>query len=121
MIILDMQLNLSTDLTITTNTLIELFQSLEDPENADPDIVDIFEDLCTLSLRDFLDLLWSTMEEIRKSYQENVKCKEAYLDTYTHHHPCPLWKEISKALRDCNLCEQASKIENTLYVYSTCR
>ena len=52
------------------------------------------------------------MEEIRKSYQDNTKCKEIYLDTYAHQHPCPLWKEISKALRDCNLREQASKVEN---------
>ena len=52
------------------------------------------------------------MEEIRKSYQDNTKRKEAYLDTYAHHHPCPSWKEVSKALRDSNLREQASKVKN---------
>ena len=72
-----MWIKLSLDLTITTDTLIELFQSLKDPDNADPDIVDIFEDPCTLSLGDFLGLPWSTMEEVRKSYQDNTKRKEA--------------------------------------------
>ena len=101
----------STDLTLTTDRLTELFQSVEDPDNADPVMVEITDG--TWSLGDSLGLPLSAMEEIRKSYQNNTKCKEAYLDTYAHHHLCPSWKKISKALRDCDLHEQACKVENT--------
>ena len=83
----------STDLTLTTDRLIELFQSVEDPDNVDPVMVEITEG--TLSLEDSLGLPLSAMEETRKSYQSNTKRKEAYLDTYAHHHPCPSWKKIS--------------------------
>ena len=83
----------------------------KDPDNVDPDVVEILED--TLSIGDFLGLPWSASEELRRSYQSNIKRKEAYLDTYTHQHLCPSWKKISEVLKDCNLHEQAEEVENT--------
>ena len=89
---------------------------MEDPDNVDPD--DVFPDELefiedTLSLRDLLGLPQSAMKEIRRSYQSNTKRKEAYLDTYAHHHPCPSWKKISVVLNRCRLGQQAHEVDNT--------
>ena len=95
-----------TDLTITTERLTELFQSLEDTdEPAD----------FTVSIGEQLHLPQSAIEEINKRYQSKAKRKEAYLDTYAHHHPCPSWKRISEILRMCVLYQQAREVEN-IYV-----
>ena len=48
-----------------------------------------------------------------------TKRKDAYLDTYVHHHPCPSWKTISEVLRRYNLNQQANEVENT-YVQGMC-
>ena len=90
---------------------------VKDPDDVDPDVVEIFEDTQTVSMGDSLGLPQSALEEIRRSYQSNTERKEAYLDTYTHHHPCPSWKKISEVLKDCNLHKQAEEVENT-YIQS---
>ena len=77
---------------------------MEDPDEPNPYVFGIGEQL---------GLPQSALEEIRKSYQSKTKRKEAYLDTYAHHHPCPLWKRISKVLRECDLWQQAGEVENT--------
>ena len=65
------------------------------------------------SIGELLGLPQSVLKEIKKSYQSVAKRKEAYLDAYTHHHPCPLWKKISEALRQCRLNQQAEGVKNT--------
>ena len=93
-----------TDLTLTTDRLTELFQSLEEPDEPDP---------YTIGIGELLGLPQSAMKEMKKSYQSKAKRKEAYLDTYAHYHPCPSWKKISKVLRNCELHQQADEVENT--------
>ena len=93
-----------TDLTLTTDRLTELFQSVKDPDSA----IYGYE-----SIGEYLGLPQSALEEIRRSYQSNTKRKDAYLDTYTHRHPCPTWKKISEVLRWCDLYLQADEVENT--------
>ena len=93
-----------TDLTFTTDRLTELFQSLENPDNPA---------LYVIGIGKQLGLPQSALEEVRRSYQSKAKRKEAYLDTYTHHHPCPSWKRISMVLRGCDLNQQADEVENT--------
>ena len=90
--------------------LTELFQSVEDPDRAGR-----FNE----SIANYLGLPRSALEEIRGNYQSTTKRKEAYLDTYTHHHPCPSWKKISVALRQCRLYQHANEVEDT-YVQGTC-
>ena len=99
-----------TDLTLTTDRLVELFQSVEEPPRQQASFSlfnrshDIGKDL---------GLPYSALEEIRKSYQSWAKRKEAYLDMYIHHHPCPSWKRISELLKRYSLRRQASEVEGT--------
>ena len=97
-----------TDLTLTTDTLTELFQSLEDP---DPYYVIRYRP--GYDVGGFLGLPESALAEIKKRYQSKDKRKEAYLDTYVHYHPCPSWKAIHELLRKCSLHQQAEKVEVT--------
>ena len=93
-----------TDLTLTTDRLTELFQSVKDPDRVGYGYGSIGE---------YLGLPESVLEEIRRSYQSKTKRKDAYLDTYTHRHPCPSWKKISEVLRKYHLRQQADEVENT--------
>ena len=93
-----------TDLTLTTDRLTELFQSEEDPDS-----VGLFGE----SIGDLLGLPQPELEEIRRNYQSKTKRKDAYLDTYTHRHPCPSWKKISDVLSLCRLHSQTAEVENT--------
>ena len=97
------------DLTLTTDRLTQLFQSVEDPDSAG-----LFGTIYGYrSIGEELGLPESVLEEIRRSYLSKTKCKDAYLDTYTHRHPCPTWKKISEVLRKCRLYQQADEVENT--------
>ena len=98
------------DLTLTTDRLTELFQSVEDPDRAGG-----FNN----SIGDLLGLPQSALKGIKRSYQSKTKCKEAYLDTYAHHHPCATWKKISQVLQQCYLHQHADKVKDT-YVQGTC-
>ena len=102
----DHRILIPTDLTITTERLTELFQSVEYPDRPSP---------ITVSIGQQLYLPQSAIEEIRKSYKSKAKRKEAYLDTYVHHHPCPSWKRIFEVLRRRALDQQADEVEN-IYV-----
>ena len=95
------------DLTLTTDRLIDLFQAVEDPDRA--------EMYKNKSIGYLLGLPQSTLQEIKKNYRSRAKRKEAYLDTYTHNHPCPSWKVISEVLREHHLDQQAEMVEN-IYV-----
>ena len=95
-------INNCTDLTITTDKLMEQFASL------DPDKVD--------GLR--LGLPESEMDIIKENFQSPTQRKEAYLDLYVHQHPCPSWATIARTLRRLDLDQQADFVENT-YVKGT--
>ena len=88
-----------TDLTLTTDRLMELFESVED--------------LYVDSIGEMLGLPQSGVEEIKRSYQSPTQLKEAYLDTYTHQHPCPSWKKVAETLEVCDLDQQADEVQNT--------
>ena len=92
-----------TDLTITTEKLMELFGPL-DPEKID-------------DLGGWLDLPQSEIDRIQKDYQSPTQRKEAYLDLYVHQHPCPTWRQVAEVLRG-DLDQQADLVENT-YVKGT--
>ena len=81
----------------------ELFESVKDPDR-----VGFFGSIGAL-----LGLPQSAVEEIKRSYQSPTQRKEAYLDTYTHQHPCPSWKKVVETLRWCFLYQQADAVENT--------
>ena len=100
-----------TDLTLTTERLTELFQSMKDPD----EVEEIFRDdaFVWIGIGEWLGLPESALVKIKKSYQSKTKRKDAYLDTYSHHHPCPSWKKINEVLRRCELYQQADEVENT--------
>ena len=87
-----------TDLTVTTSRLMELFQSVNDP---------------TGFIGGLLGLPESAKVEIQRSFQTASQLKEAYLDAYAHHHPCPSWIKVVKVLQRCHLGQQASEVEDT--------
>ena len=92
------------DLTLTIDRLTKLFQSVENPDRVGRH---------RRSIGELLGLPQSALEEIKKSYQSMAKRKEAYLDAYTHHHPCPSWKVISEVLWKYELYQQAEEVEST--------
>ena len=98
------------DLTLTTDRLTELFQSVEDPDPLPPGYL---RPAGGYDIGGFLGLPESALAEIRKRYQSKDKCKEAYLDTYIHYHPCPSWKVIHDLLGKCFLDQQAEEVEVT--------
>ena len=55
----------------------------------------------------------SVVEQIKSSYQSTTQRKDAYLDAYTHRHPCPSWRKVVYVLRVCFLHHQAEQVENT--------
>ena len=100
-----MVMSYCTDLTITTDKLMDLFKSVN-PEKVD-------------YLGDCLDLSQSERDKIIKNYRSPTQRKEAYLDLYVHQHPYPSWREIALVLRRWfSLDQQADLVENT-YVKGT--
>ena len=99
-----------TDLTLTIDRLVELFPSVEELpyQGISWSLFDRSHDIG----KD-LGLPKSALKEIKRSYQSWAKRKEAYLDTYIHHHPCPSWKRISELLKRYSLRRQASEVEGT--------
>ena len=103
-----------TDLTLTTDRLIELFQSVRDPDPPPWNPGSLLEPPgYRYDIGGFLGLPKSALAEIRKRYQSKAKRKEAYLDTYVHYHPCPSWKAIHEFLGKCFLRQQAKEVEIT--------
>ena len=105
--IIYIELPFCTDLTITTEKLMELFAPL------DPEKVDELGGKC------YLGLPQSEIDRIQKDYQSPTQRKEAYLDLYVHQHPCPTWGQVAEVLRHrVKLPQQADLAENT-YVKGT--
>ena len=94
----------NTDLTITTEKLVELFEEMSD-DNSDG-----------LVIR--LDLPWSKNNEIKRNYHSPFQRREAYLDLYATDHPCPSWRTVAEILRCVHLRHQADVVEST-YVQGT--
>ena len=88
-----------TDLTITTERLVELFASMRDRAVDD--------------VGDYLDTPLSKSTEFWMNYQNPAQRKEAYLDYYAHNHPAASWTKIAELLRWCGLPQQAAVVENT--------
>ena len=95
-----------TDLTITTEKLMELFAPL-DSEKVDQ-----------LGGEHSLGLPQSEIDRIQKDYRSLTQTKEAYLDLYVHQHPCPTWSRVAVVLCMVNLPQQADLVRNT-YVKGT--
>ena len=93
-----------TDLTLTTDRLMELFQSVEDPDRVD---------VLDRGIGDSLGLPQSVIAVIKSNFQSTAQRKEAYLDTYTHQHPCPFWEKVAEALLWCNLLQERNEVQNT--------
>ena len=101
-----MQLAINADLTITVEKLLELTEIWGDKD-----------------IGNWLELPESKVNEIKIIYDSPFRRREAYLDLYATHHPCPSWKHVAKSLRSIGLVRQAGEVEST-YVqgtYITCR
>ena len=90
---------LDTDLTLTTERLVELFASMDD-EDVD-------------HMGDNLDTPSSKRREFQMNYQNPAQRKEAYLDYYVHNHPVASWTKIAEVLHLYRLPQQADVVENT--------
>ena len=88
-----------TDLSLTTERLVELFASMDD----------VYVDLMNIHL----DTPSSKSEEFLMTYRNPAQRKEAYLDYYVHNHPAPSWAKVAEALREYGLGQQATVVENT--------
>ena len=88
-----------TDLTITTDKLKELVESLVELKKID-------------ELGERLGLPQSERDNIQKNYHSPSQRKEAYLDLYVHHHPCPSWSHIAGLLCS-SLPQQADFVKDT--------
>ena len=67
----------------------------------------------------WLDLPESKVDEIKTNYDSRFWRREAYLDLYATHHPCPSWKHIAESLRSIYLFLEADVVEST-YIQGTC-
>ena len=88
-----------TDLTLTTDRLVELFASMNDSSVDD--------------MGDYLDTPSSKTEEFKVTYQNPAQRKEAYLDYYVHNYPLASWTKIARVLHVCGLPQQATVVRNT--------
>ena len=102
--VLVLLMTVCTDLTITTDKLMDLFESVNSG------MVD--------DLGECLDLPQSERDKIMKNYRSPTQRKEAYLDLYVHQHPCPSWRKIAGVLGRFSLHQRADLVENT-YVKGT--
>ena len=98
----------NTDLTITTEKLVELFATMDERSGQNPFI----------QLDVELDLPQSKVAELKRNYHSPSQRRDAYLDLYATGHPCPSWKQVAEVLRNFDLYHQADVVEST-YVQGT--
>ena len=89
-----------TDLTLTTERLVELFASMDDWNVDDMDEY-------------YLDTPSSKREEFEMNYQNPAQRKEAYLDYYVQNHPAASWTKIAEALHFFKLPQQTDVVKST--------
>ena len=97
---------INTDLTITTEKLVELFATMDD-YHVDAD------EILYMQLNDQLDLPQSKVAEINRNYHSPSQRRDAYIDLYATTHPCPSWRQVAEALRGVFLDHQADVVEST--------
>ena len=88
-----------TDLTLTTERLVELFASMTDWS------------IYSFALN--LEIPLSKREEIMVNYQSPTQQKEAYLDYYVHSNPLASWVKIADILHLFGLPQQTNVVEST--------
>ena len=98
---------INTDLTITTEKLVELFAIMDD-------VYVKFSD----QLDEWLELPESKVAEMQMNLHNLSQRREAYLDLYATGHPCPSWRQVAVALREVGLPHQADTVEST-YIQGT--
>ena len=101
---------INTDLTITTEKLMELLATMDD------DYVGFGEGFFfayDIELDEQLDLPESKVAEMKRNLHSPSQRREAYLDLYATGHPCPSWRQIAGALRWVGLDDQADTVEST--------
>ena len=96
----------NTDLTISTEKLVELFATVRD------DMVDGIAGFLGLCLPS------SKTDDIRRNYRNPAQRRDAYLDLYATDHPCPSWGVVARALHEVDLRHQSAEVERT-YVQGT--
>ena len=99
MCIINFSLCIDTDLTLTTEKLVELFASMDDGHVADLDF--------------YLNTPSSKSAEFWINYQNPARRKEAYLDEYAHNHPLASWSKVAGALHGFGLSQEADVVEKT--------
>ena len=97
---------INTDLTITTEKLVELFAAARSDYGLDEE------------LDNQLDLPKSNVAEMQRNLHSPSQRREAYLDLYATGHPCPSWRQVAGALRYVDLYHEADTVEST-YVQGT--
>ena len=103
----------NTDLTITTEKLVELFATMDDV------YVGLSGEFTALrELDELLDLPPTKVSEVKRNLPSPSQRREAYLDLYATGHPCPSWRQVAEALRMVGLPHQAYTVEST-YVQGT--
>ena len=90
---------IDTDLTLTTEKLVELFVSMDDGH-----VDDLDNCLETPSFKS---------NEFRMNYQDPTRRKEAYLDEYAHNNPLASWSQVAVTLRVYGLPQEADVVEKT--------
>ena len=100
----------TTDLTISTEKLVELFATVRD------DKVNLIGG-CSFIYQG-LPLPSSKTDDIRRNYRNPTQRRDAYLDLYATDHPCPSWSDVANALDEVNLDDQSDEVERT-YVQGT--
>ena len=95
----------NTDLTITTEKLVELFGTVDEQQRVD-------------YTGAWLGIPYSKIEEVKGNYQSPTQRRDTYLDLYVSDHPYPSWKTVARALGDAGLGHQAAEVKRT-YVQGT--
>jgi hypothetical protein len=93
----------TTDLTITTEKLVELFAVNNE----------IDELIIELQLDEQFDVPSAKVTEIERKLRSRSQKREAYLDLYATGHPCPSWRQVAEALHGVGLPSQANTVERT--------
>ena len=103
----------NTDLTISTEKLVELFATVRD-DKVDDIAGRVFLGFYTHGL----PLPSSKRDDIRRNYHTSAQRRDAYLDLYATDYPCPSWSDVARVLRGVDLYDQSAEVERT-YVQGT--
>ena len=80
--------------------------------------MELFAIMDDIDVEEELDLPEPKVAEMKRNLDSSSQRKEAYLDLYATGHPCPSWRQVTKALHLFGLRHQAATVEST-YVQGT--